>query len=337
MPMSPKISEVAALASVSTATVSRVLNHPQMVRSPLRERVNEAIEQLGYIRHGAASALASQRSHTIGAIIPTIDNAIFALSIRALQHHLSANSYTLLLASSEYDPVREYQEVNSLVERGIDGIMLVGECHHPGLENLLRAKNVPFVNTWSYHPDAPYPCIGFDNYAASAGLTHYLADLGHRRIAMIAGITTHNDRAQARVTAVRETLADRGLQMPAAYFCEQIYTVEAGRTATAHLLALPEPPSAIVCGNDVLALGALFECLSRGVRVPEQCSITGFDDSELASHVSPPLTTIRVPSEEMGRRAGEYLLACLHSDAELIRQALQADLIIRASTAAPPA
>ncbi len=335
--MSPKISEVAALAGVSTATVSRVLNHPQKVRSLLRERVTEAIEQLGYIRHGAASALASQRSNTIGAIIPTIDNAIFALSIRALQRHLSANNYTLLLASSEYDPRREYQEVSSLVERGIDGIMLVGERHHPGLEILLGAKNVPFVNTWSYHPDAPHSCIGFDNYAAMADLIRYLLDLGHRRFAMIAGITRHNDRAEARVTAVRETLAARGLAMTADCFSEQRYTVEAGRAATARLLALPRSPSAIVCGNDVLALGALFESKSRGVRVPEHCSITGFDDSELASHVSPPLTTIRVPSKEMGRAAAEYLLACLHGEAGLMRRSLSADLIKRASTAAPPA
>ena len=134
----PTLHDVAAKAGVSTATVSRCLNEADAVRSELRERVQSAIAELGYTRHGAARALASQRAHAVGAVIPTLDNAIFATGIQALQDRLSKAGYTLLLASSNYDADEELKQVRSLIERGLDGLMLIGEARPPGLYALLQ-------------------------------------------------------------------------------------------------------------------------------------------------------------------------------------------------------
>jgi len=332
----PTLREVAEFARVSTATVSRALNRPNSVRPILRDRVRQAVKSLGYVPHGAARALASHRSRIVGTIIPTIDNAIFARGIQALQRRLSRDGYTLLLASSGYDLEREFSEARILVERGVDALMLVGEEHQTRLFTLLETAHLPYVSTWVYRERAPHPCIGFDNRLAALRITTHLLDLGHRSIAMIAGITTGNDRAKARVAGVRETLRAHGLALAPGNYIEMRYSIKAGGSAMRALLAREQPPTAVICGNDVLALGALFECQARGVAVPSRISLTGFDDLELAAQVVPPLTTMRVPSREMGVHAAEYLLARLAGDSPPDRIELEASLILRATTAPAP-
>ncbi len=333
----PRLSDVADLARVSTATVSRVLNKRGAVRPALQTRVRAAIEQLAYVPHGAARALATQRSYTIGAIVPTLDNAIFARGIQALQARLHDAGYTLLVASSDYDPVREWREAQSLIERGVDALMLVGESRNPEVYALLASKRVPYVNTWIYSAESAHPCIGFDNYAAAFRLGSYLLDLGHGELAMIAGVTAHNDRAAQRVAGVRAAMRARGLSLPAERVLEQRYEFAEARSALRTLLALEPRPTAVICGNDVLALGALFECQAHRIEVPHELSITGFDDLDLAAHVQPPLTTMRVPSVEMGERAAAYLLARLAGQAPLRATELEVSLIVRGTTAPPAA
>ncbi|OGK84666.1 MAG: LacI family transcriptional regulator [Candidatus Rokubacteria bacterium GWC2_70_16] len=333
--VSPTVDDVASRAGVSTATVSRCLNTPAAVRPALRHRVDSAIAALGYVPHGAARALASQQSYTIGAVIPTLNNAIFASGIQALQRRLDEAKYTLLLASSDYDPARELREVQILVARGVDGIMLVGRAHKPELYACLRDKDVPYVNTWTYSSETEHPCVGFDNLEAGRRLASYLLDMGHRDIAMIAGITDGNDRATERLAGVREALAARGLSLPPQRLLERPYDIAEGRGAFRLLMAKEPRPTAVICGNDVLAFGALFECRSLGVEVPNQLSITGFDDLELASQVEPPLTTMHVPSEEMGRRAAEHLLARLAGKPVAPATRLEVSLIVRGTTAPP--
>ena len=332
----PRLDDVARLAGVSTATVSRALNRPQLVSGRLRRGIEEAIETLGYVPHGAARALAGRRSHTMGAIIPTIDNAIFARGIQALQNTLFARGFTLLLASSDYDLDRELRAARRLVERGVDGVLLVGDVHRPALFTLLRDRHVPYVETWVHVSDADHPCIGFDNRAATSRVVDYLVNLGHRRIAMIAGITRDNDRARERVEGARDALAAHGLHLPPEWLLERPYEVSDGRAAMAELMGIAQPPTAVVCGNDVLALGAIFECGSRGIAVPAQVSITGFDDLDIAAQVNPALTTMRVPSEEMGRSAARYLLDCLDNRQPPVRTRLEVNLVERATTGPPP-
>ncbi|HZS84948.1 MAG TPA: LacI family DNA-binding transcriptional regulator [Stellaceae bacterium] len=330
------LGDVARLAGVSPATVSRVLNRPQTVRLGLRDSVQRAIAELGYVPHGAARALASRRSQTIGAVVPTLDNAIFATCIDALQRRLDGAGYVLLLASTEYDRARERSEVAALLERGVDGVMLVGGDHDPAVYRLLAGKRVPFVNTWVYETASGRPCVGFDNRRAAMRMTDYLLDLGHRRFAVIAGVTLHNDRAAERVLGVQAALAARGIALTPAQIIERPYALAEGRDALRLLMRQKEPPTAIICGNDVLAIGALLECLAANIAVPGEISIAGFDDLELASHIQPGLTTLRVPSAGMGRRAAEYLVSRLDGRTVPDCVELDVELIVRGTTAPPP-
>lgn len=333
----PRLADVAVLAEVSTATVSRVLNQPGAVTPRLRERVHAAVDTLGYVPHGPARALASRRSDTIGAVVPTIDNAIFARNIQSLQARLFESGRTLLLASSDYNYEREQREAQSLVERGIDGLVLVGETREPSIYRLLEKKRIPYVNTWFYREDSPHACVGFDNVQAAYQIGAYLLDIGHRRIAMVAGIRQGNDRAADRVQGVSAAMADRGIEFARGHLVEHEYEIAEGRQAARRLLASPNRPTAIVCGNDVLAFGVLFECRARGVAVPREISITGFDDLDLAANLDPPLTTIRVPAAEMGRLSAEYLLAKLDGTPVPEKTELQAVLVVRETTAPPAA
>lgn len=333
---SPRLEDVAELAGVSTATVSRALNHPDSVTPQLRQNVQDAVDALGYIPHGPARALASRRSNTVGAVIPTIDNAIFARCIQAFQECLFESGFTLLLASSDYDYDRERREVQALVERGIDGLLLIGESHDPQIYQLLSGKRVPYINTWTYREKGVHPCVGFDNEQAAHQLATYLLDIGHTNLAMIAGITRGNDRAADRVAGVKRALHERRMEFLPGHYSEWPYEISEGRKAANSLLTSPPRPTAIICGNDILALGALFECQAQGLRVPEDISITGFDGLDLAGQVDPPLTTVHIPSLEMGRRAAEYLIARLDDRPVVDKTRLESNLIVRNTTAPPP-
>jgi LacI family transcriptional regulator len=333
------IRDVAREAGVSVATVSRVFNRSDAVTAGLRARVLAAAERLGYVAYGAARALASGRSRAIGAIVPTLDNPVFAVCIDALQQRLDAHGFALLVASAGYDAARETREVRLLLERGIDGLMLVGAEHPDAVWALLRRRGpaVPAVVTWTSDASAtPVPCIGFDNGAAARRLVDHLLELGHRRIAMVAGPTAGNDRAAARVGGVRAALAAAGLTLAGPYLCERPYTVPDGHAAARALLSLPDPPTAIVCGNDHLALGALAGARALGLAVPRDLSITGFDDLDFAAYAEPPLTTVRVPAAQMGQRAAEHLIAAAIGTPAPVGTVLEAPVMLRGSTARPP-
>ncbi|TQF77410.1 LacI family DNA-binding transcriptional regulator [Elioraea sp. Yellowstone] len=333
------IRDVAKAAQVSVATVSRVFNRPNLVTAALRARVQDAADRLGYLADGAARALASRRSRAIGAIVPTLDNPVFAACIDALQQRLDEHGFALLIASAGYDAARETREVRVLLERGVDGLMLVGADHPSAVWALIERRRpaVPVVVTWSGEASrSTVACIGFDNRAAARRLVDHLLQLGHRRIAMIAGPTTGNDRAMARVAGVREALSAVGIALAPPYLTERPYTVPDGHAAALVLLSLPEPPTAIVCGNDHLALGALAGVRSLGLSVPHDVSVCGFDDLDFAAYASPPLTTVRVPAAEMGRRAADCLAAAAGRTEPPATALLEAPVMLRGSTGPPP-
>jgi len=329
--------DVAERAGVSTATVSRALTMPAKVSADALRRVQKAVKESGYLPHGAARALRSRRTRTIGAVIPTLDNAIFANATHVLQKTLEENEYNLLVACHEFDPAAETRITQSLIERGVDGVVLVGLDHEPELFELLTSFRVPYVLTWAVDPAQRHPCVGFRNREAAARVADYLLDMGHRRIAMISGETAHNDRARERLTGVREALHARGLQLDPSWLIEVPYTFDAARHAMRRLAALSPLPTAIICGNDVLAIGALSEARALGLQVPARLSITGFDDLQISSLVVPPLTTVHVPTRELGRLAACQLLARIAGDAVDASREVQVELIVRGSTAPPGA
>ena len=331
----PKLADIARQADVSTATVSRFLNDPGSVRAERAERVRQAIETLGYVPNGAARALASQRSKTVGAVIPTLDNAIFARGVEAFQQVLQAYGYTLLLASYNYDLDAELRQIEALLEKRVDGILLIGRQHRPQLFQRLDKLDIPYLGSWTHGTDGRHPTIGFDNREAMCRLTTYLIEIGHVRIGVLAGHTAHNDRARERVAGIKDALSARGLVLDADCYRECDYRFGAGRQGMRMLMSLQPRPTAVVCGNDVIAVGALLECQALGIEVPKHVSIIGFDDLPLAAHLRPSLTTARVPAEEMGRRAAHHLLARISGKPTAMTEKLDVEIIIRETTAPP--
>jgi LacI family transcriptional regulator len=331
-----RLSDVAKAAGVSPATVSRVINSPEKVSAELRERVGAAVNKLHYVPDGAARALASRHSRTIGAVVPTLDIAIFAAGITTLQARLSEAGYTLLVANAVYDPKKEAQEVRALIERGVDGLVLVGGSHAPDVYKLLQSRRIPYVNTYHYTADKKHPCIGVDNRLAAGRVVDYLYDLGHREFAVITSPVKHNDRITARRDGFVERLAALGVKPPARRVLEVPYSMADGRIALRSVVEGRRRITAVLCTNDVLAIGVLFECRALGVAVPQALSVTGFDDLDLAMHMDPGLTTVRVPAGEIGQRAADLILARIDQTEVPERVELAANLILRASTSRPP-
>jgi len=324
--------DVARHAGVSTASVSRVLNDRAHVRSELRQRVLNAAEELGYLPHAAGRALASEKTQTIGAVVPTVENQTFGVCVSAVQQRLDDSGYTLLLAESGYDLARETRQVRNLLTRGVDGLILVGGEHAPQVYEWLSAKEVPYVETFILSGDPAHPCVGFDNRAAARRLAEYLLDLGHRRFGVIAGLTRNNDRAAERVAGFRDALAARGVALAREHLIERPYKIFDGQLALRALMHGQQAPTAILCGNDLLAFGALAEAHAGGVRVPRDLSVAGFDDIEFAAHVIPPLTTMQVPAAEIGWRAADYLLGAIGGATVPPVSEVHVALIVRRST-----
>ncbi len=328
-----RLVDVAKRADVSVATVSRVMNTPQVVRPDVRQRVNDVIKEMGYTRNAAARALRSQSNRLFGALVPTLNQAIYAAMIDALQRRLSEKGYLLVVGQTDFSPETELLHVNALIEHGAEALVLVGHAHSPELYQLLERKEIPCINTYTYSPDSGHPCVGFDNALATRQMADFVMDLGHQDVAMIVGITKNNDRATERLEGVRQAIAARGMTLNPDYVFESRYTIDGGRHAMRQLLRLERPPTAVLTGSDVLAFGALVECKAQGIAVPEQVSIVGFDDMEFAAHLDPPLTTLQVPVAQMGQNAADYLLACVANEPRYDQVELETRLVVRKTTA----
>lgn len=326
----PTLDDVARHAGVSTATVSRCLNSPDRVVEATRKRVLSAIETLGYTPNFAARVMAAKRTFTIGAIIPTMENAIFARGLQAFQEALHARGYTLLVSSSAYRPEVEREQIKTLVARGADGLLLIGHEREADIYDYLARQNVPVLVAWSFDADQRAPSIGFDNRAAMQALTQEVIAQGHGRLAMISGTVQGNDRARLRLAGVRDALVAAGLA-PDLPLIEAPYEIDAGARAFMALMARAPRPSAVLCGNDVLAAGAIRAANAMGLAVPGDVSITGFDDIELASILTPPLTTVHVPHRDMGRRAADELVAMVERTSSGQSQKLPTTLELRGS------
>ena len=332
-----RVTDVARLAGCAPATVSRVLNNPGKVSPDKRERVEAAMRELGYVRNHAARALRSQRSNMVGILIPTLDYALYAQMVGAVNRRFSAEGISTLIATFNYDLDDELREARLLLERGAEAIILVGNNHRGELYDMLGQFGVPYVCTYVSNPKSPHPTIGFDNALAAAKLARHLVHLGHRNICVISGITKDNDRTTERLEGIRDELSRHNIELKASMIAERGYSISEGRSACALLLARNDPrPTAILCGNDILALGALVECRVRGLKVPDEISIVGFDNLEFSTHSNPPLTTIDVPAEEMGIAAAEHVLRRLDGQSVTLHNPVEVELILRASSAPAP-
>jgi LacI family transcriptional regulator len=331
-----RATDVAKLAGCAPATVSRAINYPHKVSPKKRAKIEGAMLELGYVRNHAARALRSRRSHMVGMLIPTLDYALYARMVGAAHTHLSAGGISMLIATFDYDLDAELREARLLLERGAEGLILVGERHQTKLYELLDQFDAPFVNTYVFDQDSPYPTVGFDNFLAASEIARHLVHIGHKKISIISGITQNNDRTTRRLEGVKKELSSHGIELSDSMIVEQAYSISGGRKGCAHLLSRNSPrPTAIICGNDILAIGAQLECSERGLAVPDDISIVGFDNLEFAVHCDPPLTTIEVPAEDMGTKAASYLLGKLEGREVSMHSSVDVRMILRRSTAPP--
>lgn len=331
----PTLEDVAREAGVSTATVSRSLNSPASVAEKTLKRVQAAVRLLGYSPNFGARALAAKRTNTIGAVIPTMENSIFARGLQAFQETISKNGSTLLVASSSYRRELEEEQIRTLVARGADAILLIGEDRSDEIYEFLRKRGIPYVLAWNYRPDSSHCFVGFDNLAAAKEMANKVLDLGHSNIGMIAGLTLENDRARDRVLGVREALAEHDIPAENFTLIEVPYDFENAGDAIETLLASDPRPTAIICGNDILATGAVKRAKSIGLRVPEDISITGFDDIEVSTIIEPGLTTVHIPHRDMGKIAAECLLEMRKNDTVVQSRELKPFIIERGSLSMP--
>ncbi len=304
----PGIVEVAARAGVSIATVSRTFSQPDMVRAPTRVRIEQAADELGYIRNRAAGALHNRFSGTLGLVVPTIDNAIFAELIEAFSSRLRDFDRTMLIAAHGYDLDLEVAIVRSLLERRIDGIALVGFDHAEVSMNMLEQRDIPVIAVWNFRDATDIPCVGADNVAAARTVIRHVLDLGHRDIALLFPDVASNDRARDRMNGVMDELHRAGIEVPAHRLISCPYDIGEAKRLVRDLVSGSGRPTAIVCGNDIIAHGACYACYAESVRIPHDISIVGIGDFRGSAHLEPGLTTIRMPARRIGRIAAGTLV-----------------------------
>lgn len=326
----PTLHDVAKQAGVSPATVSRVLVRPEIVRPSTRSRVAHVIDQLRYRPNGLARALAGGRSRTIGFVVPTLDNAIFSRALQSMQTTLAQAGYHLQVSSSDYSLAAEAEAIRALLEGGIDAIVLVGAMRAPAADELLRNARIPVIVTWV--EDEHWPSIVVDNERAGFLAAEHLLQLGHRRLGLISLPLRNNDRQQKRVEGAKRALSRAGIALPMAYLQERPPVIAGGRAGCAALLKLQEPPTAIIGCVDYQAVGAMLEVQEQGLRVPEDVSIVGIDNLELGEHLSPPLTTVHVPTAIIGERAALQIIGRIEGRTLPRRDEVAIELTVRKST-----
>lgn len=332
----PGVRDVAKLAGVSPATVSRVLNQSPAVSVQTRAKIQAAIDSLNYVRDGVAKSFTQRRSGSVGVIIPALGNSVYAESVEAIERRLQISKYRLLTACSGYDPHKEYELARAFVEHGVDGLILVGSDHLPELHQLVAQAGIPAIQTFVHAPSSALPSVGFDNYGPLVELTRYLLDFGHTDFAILHSPLAHNDRIATRLRAILDALAERGIVPHPELIVEGGYTVAEGRAGLRALLATGRRFTALPCTGDVIAIGALIEARSAGIDVPAQLSISGFHDYDLASQIEPPLTTVHAPVSEMSTAAAQFLLSSIAGENPPRFRKLGTAMVLRKSVAAAP-
>src|SRR5688572_17658099 len=274
--------DVALLAGVSTATVSHALNTPDTVDPDTLKRVRDAVKKLRYVPHGGARSLRSQRSRMVGAIVPSFDYALYARTTSALQQRLGEHGYSVVLAEHHYDLQQELQVTRQLIEHSVDAFMFVGVDHDPRLFAVLEDYGRPFVLTWGVDSAKRHPSVGFDNRAAGYAIAKHVLGLGHKRVAILSAPLEGNDRGRERVAGFKTALAETGAEEPHVEYAQRI-TLGAAEEAMQKILKRKKRPTAVLATNDVMAVGAMLACRNAGVRIPEDISITGIDNTDLGA------------------------------------------------------
>lgn len=325
---------VARAAKVSPSTVSRTFNHPELVNPATRKKIDRAVRKLGYIRNRAAQAMHGKRSGTVGLVVPTIDHAIFAELVQSFSETLEAAGFTILMTSHGYDLEREYAVVRKLLEHRVDGVALIGLEHSEETYHLLEQQNLPAVAIWNFDAQSRVSCVGAQNIMAGRLAAQHLLDLGHRDIGAVFPDTKGNDRSFDRLCGAKAVLADAGITVSPARQWTTPYSVAQAKAVCLELMSQPDRPTALLCGNDVIAQGCMYAAMQKGIRVPQDMSVVGIGDFKGSKDMEPALSTVRLPARTIGEQAGGLIVRLIAGDeTEVVREELQPELMVRSSAA----
>ena len=336
-PKPASLADVAAMAGVSTGTVSRTLSRPEMISEETRDRVMQAVRTLGYVVNGAARTLAMRRSKTIGAVVLKFGSSNFASVVEGLESVVSKKGYTLLLSAPVPDGETEFSALAAMLARGVDAIALLGFEGQEAAQNILARYPIPCAHLWG-DPKSGGHCIGLDEAENGRIALQHVADLGHQHIGLIWG---HVDgalryRSRQRLQGVKTAARKRGITIVPAATIHTEHGFEQGHLAAEHILNARTDTdtkvTALLCASDYLAVGAMHGLIQHGVNVPKDMSVVSFNDNDFSAYMNPPLTTVHLPIREVGMKAGHYLLDCLGEEMGADEYALNVSLRERGSS-----
>jgi len=325
------LSDVARLASVAPMTASRAINQPELVSSLLRERVDKAVQELGYVPNRAARALASARSRVIVVLVPSLSNAVFTAVLAGIQDALDPANYQILLGNTRYSDADEEKLLATYMQSNPDGILLSGLTHSDRVRQILEQSRVPVVSMMDLAPGHDVMSVGFSQVDAGYAMTRYLLDKGHRRIGYMGAQL--DERTLKRAEGYRKAMHKAGLADPALeLLAPEPSSIALGAEMLGRMLDRTPGLDAIFCCNDDLAHGAIYQCQRRGISVPGQLAICGFNDLPASAWMKPSVTTVGTPLYRIGFEAASLLLASIRgSEAPARRIDLGFTLLARES------
>ncbi|WP_188150807.1 LacI family DNA-binding transcriptional regulator [Teredinibacter waterburyi] len=323
------IREVARIAGVSVATVSRTLSHPDKVSEASKKKVMEAIEQVKYRPNMLARNFRSARAYSLVVLVPDIANPFFALVIRSIEQQAQKKGYSVLLGDTQDSHAREQDYIRLVETRLADGVIQLRPQWDQTSDQ--QSMNFPYLHLCATE-STPGPCIRVDNVAAFKNIVDYLISLGHRRIGLITGLKG-NPHTIDRLKGYKQALSEAGIPFDETLIAEGEFLIWSGVNAANTLCKLPNRPTAIACMNDEMAIGAIQAIKSHDLKVPGDISVTGFDDISYSRYCDPPLTTISQPADDMGSIAVDILLRLIEGETlDEEEHVLPYDFIVRKST-----
>lgn len=302
-----RMRDVARAAGVSAMSVSRVLREPALVSPELRARVEAAVREVGYVPNRLAGSLSSRRSEVVGLVVPSLENSLFAGTVKGISDVLRRAGFQLMIADSGYGPEAEEAAIRAFLEQRVAGLILHDTLHTEGAVQMIRRAGVPVVENGTLTETPLDMVVSYSNREAARAMTRHLARLGYRRIALVTLPAGTNARSRDRRLGFQEALAELGLPQDPRWMLEMPPGLASGAEAVVRLME-GEAPDAIFFAGDVLAAGAVLECQRRGWAVPGRVAIAAFDNVDLLAHMNPPVTTLHLPRHEIGTRSAQMLL-----------------------------
>jgi DNA-binding LacI/PurR family transcriptional regulator len=329
--MAVSIKDIARLAGVSHSTVSRALRNSPLIPEPTASRIKQIAADLSYSASAVGRSLVTRKTETIGVVVTSIDDPFNGEVVAGIEEVANGYGYSVILATSQADPEREIRVVRSFGERRVDGILVASSRLGANYLTLLSELHVPVVLLNNQHPSDFVYSVSIDNVDGGYQAAQHLIELGHSKIAYIGDQSGLQSDAERR-SGFKKALRKAGLAVPAEYLTRGDGRTGGGRSCAQQLLTLPDRPTAIFCYNDMTALGAMEAAAEQNLVVGGDLSIVGFDDLFFASFLQPPLTTIRQPKKELGRRATELLMKLLKGGQAERTVVMKGELIARGSS-----